>query len=143
MSVIVSYKLTTNRDRAHFLRQKAEELFIASDQYSKDIIGHMIFLWPLFKMEMTYNEYHKKSAEASSDGSKGHQKMMMLLSIYFHDLMPFFEEVDKWRSECIKIEILHKKDTELGLADDPKKYLIHSTMLWPSLLLHVRHFKKQ
>ena len=123
VSVVVSYKLTTNRDMASFLRQKAEELFIASEQYSRDMFGYMTYLLPLFKGEITYGEYYEKQAEISNDGSRGHQKMMMLLSIYFPNLMPFFEEIDKWRSECVKIQTMHKKANVLGLADDPKTYL--------------------
>ncbi len=56
IATIATYRLNTNRDHIFFMRQKAEELYLAAGQYDKILSGYVLTNYPLFKNKITYDE---------------------------------------------------------------------------------------
>lgn len=85
VSSVVTYKLNRNKEQILFLRGKAEDLFLAADEYEKTLGGLLVTYFPLLDGRIDYNQMLDLQI---SQGSKprergGAETMEMLVEVYF------------------------------------------------------------
>lgn len=84
-SSVVTYNLNRNKEQMLFLRGKAEDLFLAADEYEKILGGLFVTYFPLLDGRIDYNEMLDLQI---SQGAKprergGAETMEMLVEVYF------------------------------------------------------------
>ncbi len=84
-SSVVTYQLNFRKDQTIFLRGKAEQLFLAADEFEKEISSHLISYFPLLDGRIDYNQMLDLQIEQGSKprAHGGAQTLEMLVEIYF------------------------------------------------------------
>jgi hypothetical protein len=97
-SSVVTYRLNQNKDQTIFLREKAEQLYLAADEFGKDFSSHIVSYFPLLEGRIDYNQMLDMHIEQGSRDSRngGVETMIMLAEIYFPSVRPALESV--WRA---------------------------------------------
>ncbi|MGN6422938.1 MAG: hypothetical protein ACTHLA_06475 [Asticcacaulis sp.] len=96
VSSFVTYRLNRNHTQKIFLREKAEQLYLSTDEFGKDLSCHVISYYPLIRGEIDYNKMLEMQIENSSVKKYGgHETMTMLVDIYFPSVKPALENVLK------------------------------------------------
>lgn len=111
-SAIVTYRLNRRKERFEFLRGKAETLYLAVDQFVKDLINHALVFYPVLKGEMDWNQMLDLQIENGSKLSKheGAEVMEMLVELYFPTVRPALAELFKARDDFTSITHAMKRD---------------------------------
>lgn len=121
-SSVVTYWLNRRKDQTIFLRGKAEQLFLAADEFEKHLGGHLISYFPLLDGRIDYNQMLDIHI---SDGSKAHvhggaQTLEMLVEIYFPTTRGALAQLWKCRDALNSLEDLIKRTYRVeGHATDP------------------------
>ncbi|HEX5183541.1 MAG TPA: hypothetical protein VFW19_10365 [Allosphingosinicella sp.] len=94
-SSIVTYRLNRSKDETMFLREKAEQLYLATDEFDKAFSSQALTYFPLLKGEIDFNQMLNMQVEWGSRPTKhgGPETMIMLAEIYFPPVQPALEEV--------------------------------------------------
>ncbi|RIV80484.1 hypothetical protein D2V17_19425 [Aurantiacibacter xanthus] len=101
----VTHRLTRNQNQFVFLREKAEALYLAADEYGRRFGGQMVTYFPLLEGRYDYNDMLDKQNEFGSASSKygGAETMTMIVEIYFPSVRPALQGVWDARAEFNKV----------------------------------------
>lgn len=92
-SSIVTYRLNRSKEQAFFMRQKAEALYLAANEFSLGFSSLLIGYLPVTRGEISYNQMLDMQIErGKANKNDAHETMIMLSSIYFPEV---FEEIEK------------------------------------------------
>lgn len=117
IAAVVTYRLNMNKDHVFFMRQKAEELYLATERYDKILSGYFLTFYPLFSDELEYNDVFDLQIKKSGQGSShDHELMTMLTRIYFPEIEPLYDRFSEAREEANKIVAAHKRAYKAGKA---------------------------
>lgn len=105
VSGYVTHRLTRNQNQFVFLREKAEILYLAADEYGKRFGGQMVTYFPLLDGRYDYNDMLDKQNEFGSEPSKygGAETMTMIVEIYFPSVRLALQGVWDARAEFNKV----------------------------------------
>lgn len=108
VSSVVTYKLNRNKEQMLFLRGKAEDLFLAADEYEKTLGGLLVTYYPLLDGRIDYNDMLdlqiKQGAKPRERG--GAETMEMLVEVYFPTTRAAL--VDLWTAREKLNELTHR-----------------------------------
>jgi hypothetical protein len=96
-SAIVTYKLNSSRDERQFLRKKLEEVNLAFMGYSRQLCTYFIQHQAVMAGKITFNDALDLTIKGSSDNERHHEKLSMLINIYFPHMSPHVDEIGKCR----------------------------------------------
>ena len=96
-SAIVTYKLNSNRDERQFLRKKLEEVNLAFMGYCRQLGIHLIQHQAVMNGEITFNDTLDLTINNNDDKERHHEKLSMLLNIYFPHMSQHLDEIGKCR----------------------------------------------
>lgn len=84
-SSVVTYRLNRNKDQMIFMRGKAEQLFLAADEYEKMLGGQLVTFFPLLEGRIDYNQMLDLQIDHGSKPRErgGAETLEMLVEIYF------------------------------------------------------------
>lgn len=91
----VTHRLNKNHNQTIFLRQKAETLYLAADEYGMAFAGNMVSYFPLLDGRYDYNamlDQQNKSGDLNQENG-GAKAMTMIVDIYFPTVRPALERV--------------------------------------------------
>lgn len=90
VSGYITHRLTRNQNQFVFLREKAEALYLAADEYGKRFGGQMVAYFPLLEGRYDYNDMLDKQNEFGSAPTEygGAEVMTMIVEIYFPSVRP-------------------------------------------------------
>lgn len=96
-SAIVTYKLNSSREERQFLRKKLEEVNLAFTGYCRQLGTHLIQHQAVMVGKITFNDALDLTIKGGSDNERNHEKLSMLLNIYFPHLSRHLDEIGKCR----------------------------------------------
>jgi len=94
----VTHRLNKEQSQTIFLRQKAETLYLAAEEYNMAVSSIALTYFPLFDGRYDYNamlDQQVKSGAANPENG-GAKAMTMIVEIYFPTVRPALERV--WRA---------------------------------------------
>lgn len=101
------------------MRKKAEELYLATDEFGKMLSGHMLTFFPLLEGSIDYNQLlDLQIADPASKKHGGAETMEMLTRIYFPEVEPCLDELMAARDAFSEIRAQHKAAYKRGAYDD-------------------------
>lgn len=117
VATVVSHRLSvSNADRA-YLRTKAEELFLAFEQYAKGIQTHALLHMPYVRGGMNRSDLlDLQIKRLEGQDGRDHDRVQMLISIYFPDLEPALKAFIAARDQCNTLVGAFEKDGERATA---------------------------
>lgn len=119
-SSVLTHRLSRRQSQTLFLREKAEKLYLAADEFGKSFAGHWLSYGPLFDGRYDYNAMLDQQIAAASRPIKygGAETMTMLVEIYFPSARPALQSVWSARAEYNDITALIKAQwTHRGSVD--------------------------
>ena len=120
-SAVITYRLNRNKEHTFFMRKKAVELYLTTDEFGRELSGHMITLLSVVDGRITYNEaLDLQDANPPQKAHGGAETMEMLVRIYFPEIEPQLEELFAARDEFAKIRSVHKAAYKEGAGDDKR-----------------------
>jgi hypothetical protein len=124
VACVVTYRLNTTKDHVFFMRQKAEQLFLATEKYDKDLGTNYIQYYQLLKGEISYNGFldlNNDWLNKNKNMGACHEQMSMLTLIYFPSLEKHLENYTNARDAVNKIIADHKRAYKTG--EDGEEFL--------------------
>jgi hypothetical protein len=119
-SSVVTYRLNRNKEQTFFMRQKAEALYLAADEYGRGLSAHVITLLPVARGELDYNQMlDLQNANPPSKRDGGFETLSMLVSIYFPEIEPELQALLKARDRLGEVRGAHKQAYKEGEGVDP------------------------
>ena len=115
----VSYRLTRHKDDIAFMTQKAEDLFIHTEEWLTRLRGHFVTHYALFKNEIDFNQLHQLTINTGKDDTRSYQKMSMTIAIYFPALKKPLADVESARASLNSIIGEYKRAYKGGDTDGP------------------------
>jgi hypothetical protein len=150
VAAVVTYRLNTTREHVFFMRKKAEELYLAVDQYDRVLSSHFLPGYSLIKGELDWNQFNdlaiKHADKSHVDASL---QMMMLIQIYFPNIQPFLDKYSEQREALNSILWAHKREFKRGrdgtkflkpFDDAMKKLILASDNLKKAIIAEARTF---
>ncbi len=108
-SSIVTYKLNRSKEQTVFLREKAEQLYLAADEFGKAFGSQMITYFPLLEGRIDYNQMlDMQISDGATPKNFGPATMEMLVEIYFPSVRPALQNVWKKREAYNKVTAVIK-----------------------------------
>lgn len=122
VAAYVTYRLNLNKEHVLFMRQKAEELYLATTSFGTDLASTYGAIYvPLFENRIDYNTALDLQVEASKRRDESNwKKMIMITRIYFPTLGDHLDVILKCRDKITDIIARHKIDYRAGNARDEK-----------------------
>ncbi|MDB5375884.1 MAG: hypothetical protein JWR00_330 [Rubritepida sp.] len=123
VSSIVTFRLGKSKEQQAFMRAKAEQLYLATDEYGKAFSGLFIGHLQLMNGRIDYNQMLDMQI---ADGQKdrkygGAETMTMLVEIYFPNARAALAQVWKTRDTISTVTAQIKRYyQEAGDASDPE-----------------------
>lgn len=117
------------------LRQKGEALYGAFSDWSNVVSQMLVAHYPLFKGEITYDQFHDFVSSSFGDprklGVEPYRKEtgQMLLHVYFPSLQPAWDTFDAIRSRMVELEFRFKREYKLAEVEDPRPYVSELTRI--------------
>jgi hypothetical protein len=110
IAAIVGFALNARKDQAQFMRGKAEELYIAADQFHKMVSGHYLRAYSLIKEEISWDDFNDLTIKnAKTEDAEASRRVNMLFDIYFPNLVPSFKRYLERRDKLAEILSMHKR----------------------------------
>ena len=132
VSALIAYRLNATREHVFFMRQKAEELYLALERYDRSLGSHFITYYGLLKNEISYNELfeiHKKNRVDSGSGDSL-DTATMLINVYFVGLKSHLDAYISARTNIRNILADHNRAYKKGETDGSPWYqLFHRALL--------------
>src|ERR1035437_4500616 len=114
VSAIVTHKLSSGRAEREFKRRKLEELYIAVHRYCTKLVTANI-VWPeVMRGKIDYNQALDLFIKNNSEKDESSRTAMMIINIYFSELLPSFEAILRQRDEINRIQSDFKKVYQRG-----------------------------
>lgn len=102
VSAIVTYKLNSRKDERHLLRQKLEELNLATIRFCTQLDSNFLPYISVMTGKITYNQALDIVLK-SNNTDKNYDIISMIVNIYFPHLSPYLDNIHKARDEGNKI----------------------------------------
>jgi hypothetical protein len=109
VSAIVTYKLNSQKDERLLLRQKLEELNLSLIRYCTDLGSYSLIYASVMLGNITYDQANVQVTEQVKKEERSHDKLSMLVNIYFPHFKPYLENILKIRDEENEIRFDFKK----------------------------------
>jgi hypothetical protein len=105
VAAVVAHKLSSDRAEREFKRKKLEELYIAVHHYCTKLFTANI-IWPeVMRGKINYDEALDLSIKNHSENDKSHETtMMMIINIYFPELLPPIEAILRQRDQINRVK---------------------------------------
>ena len=117
VAALVSFALSTRKERFLSRQRKAEELFLAVESCDKTLSGIFVLYGGYVRGEMTRSELDERlGRNAQSATGDAHTRMMMLTLFYFPQLEPALKAYDAARVGVEKTVTRYERDLA-GLQD--------------------------
>lgn len=105
VSAIVTYKLNRSKEVKELYRAKLEELFKAVHRYSTILFTDNLLWLDVMKNKITYNEVLELQVKQTNSEDRGHyETCLMLINIYFPELIKDFDNLLKSRNHLNKLQ---------------------------------------
>lgn len=118
-SAFVTSYLNRNKEQTFFMRQKAEELYLAADEFGRGLSGYIFTFFPLVRGELSYDQFIETQKVAIPQKRHGGAEMMeMLTGIYFPEIEPQLKELLAARDEFNKLAGAYKAAVKEGAEDE-------------------------
>jgi hypothetical protein len=109
MSSVVTYRLNRNKEQTFFMRQKAEALYLAADEFGRDFSKHLITHLPVARGAIDYDQMLDiQLANPPDKRQGGFETVAMLASIYFPEVEPQLAALLKARDRLSELRAAHK-----------------------------------
>lgn len=109
VSSIVTYRLNRSKEQTFFMRQKAEALYLAADEFGRDFGAHLLTYLPVARGDIDYNQMlDLQIAKPAKKQQGGAETMTMLVSIYFPEVQPQLDALLKQRDLWSELRSAHK-----------------------------------
>ena len=119
-SSIVTYRLNRDKEQVFFMRQKAEALYLAADEFGRSLSSHLISFFPVAQGKLDYNQMlDVQNARPPSKQNGGYETLVMLISIYFPEVEPELQALDAIRDRLGEVRSAHKQAYVEGEGVDP------------------------
>jgi len=120
VSSYVMYRLNRNKDQTFFMRQKAEALYLAADEFGRDLSKHVVICLPVAKGELEYNAMlDLQIANAPDKRNGGFETLNMLANICYPEVLPALKVLllvrDKFNKLCAVHKQAYKEGAGVGL----------------------------
>ncbi|WP_010335513.1 hypothetical protein [Sphingobium yanoikuyae] len=101
----VTHRLNKNHNQTIFLREKAETLYLAADEYGSSVAGMAVSYLPLLEGRYDYNTMLDQQISSGSKKPEngGAKTMTMIVDIYFPTVRPALENVWEARAAFNKV----------------------------------------
>lgn len=114
-SSIVTYRLNRQKEHVFFMRQKAESLYLAADEYGRALSCNIISYFPVVRGEIDYNEMLDiQMANPPSKEHGGYETLAMLVGIYFPEVESKLKILEEVRDRLSKLRNEHNKAYKNG-----------------------------
>jgi hypothetical protein len=110
VSAIVTYRLNRAKEQSFFMRKKAEELYMAADEFGRFFSLNMVAFLPLLEGKIDYNQM--LDVQIANETQKRHgglELVEMLTRIYFPEVEPKLQDVYKARDRFSEFRAAHKR----------------------------------
>lgn len=115
VSSVVTYRLNRNKEHTFFMRQKAEALYLAADEFGRDFSSHLLTYIPVARGDFDYNQMLDMHIANPPDKRRGgHETMAMLISIYFPEVEPQYLALLSARDQLGELRNAHKQAYKEG-----------------------------
>jgi hypothetical protein len=109
VSGVVTHRLNRNKEQTYFMRKKAEDLYLAADEFGRQMAIHMTGFLPLIDGRIDYNQMlDNQIRNPPKKDHGGAETMEMLTRIYFPEIEPQLTELFTARTEFNKVTSAHK-----------------------------------
>jgi hypothetical protein len=99
ISAIVTYKLNSRKDERLILRQKLEELNLALIRYCKQLGCVSLMYSSVMAGKITYDQANEQIVGFDKGEEKSHDKVSMLVNIYFPHFKPYLDNIMEIRDD--------------------------------------------
>ncbi|KSB91122.1 hypothetical protein AS593_06050 [Caulobacter vibrioides] len=115
VSSVATYRLNRNKEQTFFMRQKAEALYLAADEFGRDVGAHVVTFFPVARGEIDYNQMlDLQIANPSKKAQGGLETMTMLVHIYFPEVQPHLGGLLASRDRWNELRAAHKAAYKAG-----------------------------
>ena len=122
ISGIVTFVLNARRSERDFRREKLETLFTVADKYCKVLATTFLDYYRIFKGELNLKEVLELHIKRSEGKESNHEKVEMLISIYFPNIYSAYQDLMAARKTVVEITLDYQRSYESGNTDG-NKYL--------------------
>ncbi|WP_060602788.1 hypothetical protein [Aureimonas altamirensis] len=105
VAALTSFLMAARRDLHLSRQQKAEQLYIAADTFYRDLGGHLIGLLPIIKDRGSIYS----GSDIAPDPAKSRANVEMLISFYFPNIRPAWDQLDRARAAAVHAMIEYDK----------------------------------
>ncbi|MBL8554592.1 MAG: hypothetical protein JNL41_09970 [Phenylobacterium sp.] len=120
-SAVVTYRLNRSKEQTFFMRRKAEELYLAADEFGRQWTSSMVPLLGVLDGRLDYNQMLDiRQANPIKKDHGGAEMMEMLTRIYFPEALPELSAIHAARSAYNTLESAHKAAYQDGAGMDPR-----------------------
>ncbi|MDP1630196.1 MAG: hypothetical protein Q8L66_02105 [Caulobacter sp.] len=114
-SSYVTHRMGQNKERLAEMRRNAEKLYLAADEFGRQLDVYLIRHLPVAKGKMNYNQMlDQQIADPPMKEAGGAEMMTMLIRIYFPALEPELDGLFRARDHLSEVSGAHKQDWREG-----------------------------
>ena len=115
VSSYVTFRLNREKDQTVFMRQKAEALYLAADEFGRGFSTHIVTFLPLVKGDVDYNEMLDfQIANPPDKRNGGFETLNMLANIYYPEVLPQLKALLQIRDDFGKFRTAQKQAYKEG-----------------------------
>jgi hypothetical protein len=109
VSGIVTFRLNARRDARRVRREKLEELFLAHTGFLRQLDMGWFPYFATMKGEIEYNQALDLTIERGSNEEKHFERVEMLVTLYFPELLSGLSELVAIRDEAARVISQHRE----------------------------------
>lgn len=115
VSSVVTYRLNHNKEQTIFMRQKAEALYLAADEFGRTFSAHIVTYLPVARGDLDYNQMLDLHIANPADKRQGgYETMTMLAGVYFPEVDPELQALLSVRHRLGDVRNAHKQAYKAG-----------------------------
>ena len=124
-STIVTYRLNRSKDQFVFMREKAEALYLAADEYGKMLGGYTLNFLAVAESRLDWNQMQDlQNAHMAKERKHGGAEMMtMLVELYYPTLKPKLDALAEARKDFNKSTFEAKRAYRANGSLEPKQWM--------------------
>ena len=119
VSTVITHRLSTGRAEREFRRKKLEELFVAIHRYCTKLTTWNLVSLRVMRGELDYSQAQQIRTESHTAEDNSHETIIMLINIYFPELLPAFDAVLKRRDQINRIQHEFRDAYRRGESGEP------------------------
>ena len=117
-SALVTYQLNRSKEQTFFMRKKAEELYLAADEFGREFGKNVVIFQSVLENRLTYNQMLDLEGENAPKKERGGAETMEMISrIYFPHLERELSEMFAARDEYAGLRSQHNVVYKAGKED--------------------------